>query len=431
MFNIHRPSGIQFQHDWDHSIPGIDPELMRAPPDPVAGKDVWPNRIGYDITMKSEPWRRGYYEAMMGLCKAAEVRDGYLAHKQTKVSFPPELVRSPSNPYPKPPPPGSGLETPDIEDCEATFETPDFHYVRLLTTKGFSREQRMDAGLAYAMWLDRCGHTATAESLYRWCMGLALDGVSQPRVIVNPDTGVISAKAPYVTGNILTTSEALASFRARTGDISAALNIYLSTLRARRAAPQAPLGRQYPPRPPDLSLKSIDSVVRWLTSLFNQPAFAPPPPSGDEPYERKASEECEEAALMAYVGEILFAKTARRKEGLAWTNNATEIAEKRLQDPRLNGKGIKTCQQCFQTGLGNLKNMAGQLAREKEQSTKNSQSSLGGWFFGEGREDRLLAEKDWAVEEEANRDRQARFEEQQLNARLNSMISSNSSWSVT
>lgn len=429
---LHRPSNLLTQDTWDPTLPCIDANIIRTPPGKSRDDEqLWPKRIGYDITMKSEAWRRGYFEAMMGLCKGAEMIDGYLTSAKTGLCYPPENVRSASNPYPRPLAPGVPSETPNEEDCYPTLEKADFHYVRLLTTNGFTRRQRMDGGIAYALWLDHTGRNEMAEAMYRWSLDLALAGVhDEKHATIDPRTAVISANAPYVTPNILSSAEALASFRARTGDIPAALSIYLSTLRARRSAPTAPRNRQYPPPKPDLSLKNVDSVIGFITSLPFRPEVPYPPPSGDQVFERTTMGACEEAALMAYVGEILFAKGGRQEDGLAWTRDATHVAEDKILDKKLDDKGRKTCQQCLHTGLENWCRMVAQLSREKNELEDAARSKPRIWFSWDNDRENWLREGDWKTEEMKIRSKLGKLEDERAMARLNAMISSHSSWLV-
>ena len=358
---------LKYQDDYDASIPGIDPIEIRTRPEDLNGEKAWDNRIGFDITAKSEEWRRGYWEAIMTLCKAAEMRDGFMTHPKIGTAYPPQYIRSEANPYPKPLPPQIPFPIADESECYRTLEKPSFHYIRLLTTKGFTPEQRMHTGVAYANWLDLCGQTDQAEQMYKWSLDRAVEGVSNPDTFVDLRTGVIRPTAPYVTPNIITVTTALASHHARSDHISPALNIYLSVLRARKASPPAPRSRQYPATKPDLSLTNFESVIRWTRSLFRNPKFPPPPRSGDHVFERAASNECEEAALVAYVGEILFARGNRRAEGLAWTRDATDTAEEMGRDGLLEHSAKQVCSQCLHTGLQNWTSMTKQLAREKEE----------------------------------------------------------------
>ncbi|KAL9054968.1 MAG: hypothetical protein Q9162_003823 [Coniocarpon cinnabarinum] len=457
-FIVHRPSDLLLQDEiWDTSLPFADDAELHTPPPMFTpeelkrGETMWKSRIGYDITMKSEPWIRGYFEAMMGMAKGAEMREGYMTYTEDRQTYAPQHIRSDENPYPVPLPPLSGKQCPDITDCWRAFEDPVFHYKRILTTKGFNDEQRMEAGLAYASFLDHKQQYAEAKNMYQWSFKLALRNLPSnipDEAVVNISSGIIKPQAPLVTPNVVACSSAYARHLASTERIREALEVYISVLRARRDAEPAPRNRQYPPSGADLSLKNIDSIIQWIISLPTSPDFPPPPPSGNEALERKRSEECEDAALSLYVAEILFAKMNRRREGLAWTRDATEIAQKRMHDKLLDKKGVKSCEKCVHEGLKNWKSMLGQLANEQ----KAASNSLRGpslddkpklepksesWFWrglhsvtGSSEDQVLLAEQDWVQEERDVAKRLAQFEEDLLNARLNAVISANSSWFV-
>ena len=453
-FFIHRPTDIVKQEEvWDKSLPFADEAELRTPLPmftPVEFErnvHMWPYRIGYDITMQSEAWRRGYFEAMLGLAKATEMREGYMTYKEDGASYPPQNIRSEANPYPVPLPPMSGKECPDISQCWPTFEPPEFHYKRILTTKGFNQRQRMDAGLAYASYLDHLGQHDQAEVMYRWSFDRALELLPTEittKSILDTKTGVIKPDAPYVTPNIITCSTAFARHYADTGRINEALGIYLSVLRARRNSPSAPRGRQYPPPTQDLSLSNVDSIIQWLTSLASLPVFPDPPSLGTEQFERTKSDECEEAALSLYVAEILFAKMGRRREGLTWTQQATEVAEKRRKDKLLDTKGVKVCEQCLYEGLQNWKAMLGALAREQKAASGGPKDPVTGakaepksesWFWkrlndiaSSSPDQGLLEERDWIREERQIAKRVAQLEEDQLNARINAAIATDSNW---
>ncbi len=74
-------------------------------------------RMGYDITAKSENWCRGYYETLMMTARASEHLDGWVVDKTRKIVFPPDVVRGPSNPNPKPIPAGAS-SAPLEENCD-------------------------------------------------------------------------------------------------------------------------------------------------------------------------------------------------------------------------------------------------------------------------------------------------------------------------
>ena len=456
-FFVHRPTGLVMQQDvWDKTLPFSDDPELRTPPAMFTpaeferGEPMWPNRIGYDTTMQSEAWQRGYFETMMGMARGSEMREGYMTFKGDRSAYAPQHVRSNENPYPVPLPPTSGKECPDISECWPSFESPYFHYKRILTTRGFTSRQRMDAGLAYASYLDHKGEHDHAGAMYRWSFDLAIHGLPpdvRPESVVDVATGVIMPNAPFLTPNIVTCSTAIARHFADTDRTNEALATYLSVLRGRRTAQSAPRSRQYPPQGPDLSLRNVDSIIQWLTSLPFHPEQPPLPPTGNEPFERKRSEECEEAALALYVAEILFAKMGRRSEGLSWARDATETSDTRMKDKLLDKKNAKVCEQCLNEGLKVWTGMLSVLAHEQKVANGSQRPQLTtgqelpkseSWFWrglasmtsSASSADGLLKEQDWVSEERKVAKRLAQFEENLLNARLNAAIAGNSSWFV-
>lgn len=422
---------LSVSQDLDKSIPGLDETAMRAEPDKVPD-DMWKSRIGYDVSQKSESWRSGYWESMMGMAKSAEMLVGYLTYSRgpdaDMKTYPGHRIRSEQNPYPTPIPPGleHKLRIPDEEDCSVAYESPDFHYLRILTTKGFSRKQRLDTGVAYAVWLDASNRPQLAEQMYRWSLDLACEGVPQAAdKIVDRKTCTIQATAPFVTNSILQVVTALASHHARHENISSSLNMYLSILRAHRAAPEAPLARQYLAPGPDYSLTNIDSILRYIAAIPWPGKYLGQITTGDEPFERTQRSKCEEAAIMTYVGEILFSRSGKRAEGLSWTRDAAAIAEQGHLDEKLDAPGREVCTQCFDTGLGNWKKMVGQLATEKAQRQQQGVAKAAGWLWASRSaivDDALVEQADWKEEERRVTDKIADFEEARLNRRLNAMI---------
>ena len=71
-------------------------------------------RSGYDITAKPEPWRRGYYEALLGAARAAEFLDSCTKDKTRDLVFSKIAVIGPSNPNPRPPVSYTHLTLPTI-----------------------------------------------------------------------------------------------------------------------------------------------------------------------------------------------------------------------------------------------------------------------------------------------------------------------------
>jgi len=327
--------------------------------------------------------------------------ENWVNDKKRALCFPKEQMEGPSNPYPKPVWPGSP-SAPKEEDCGPVFDSPKLFYTRILTTKGLSRKQQIKAGLAYAAWYDFKGEHSTAAALHHWAVELAVAGLSTPdqpaatsltrSSFMNKDTGIIPSSAPYTTGNILTATVALASHIARFGSSAPnsvtstssplqALPLYLSILRARRIAATAPPETFYPAPEADYSLTTVSSISLWLRSLPFRPHMTADTTTGDEPYTRTVLSDCEDAALMNYVGEVLYASTLddssaaktssttlldkRRREALGWTRDAVRIAERGAADERLDAKGRKTCMQCLGAGLENWSNMVGALAKEE------------------------------------------------------------------
>jgi len=97
---------------------------------------------------------------------------------------------------------------------------------------------------------------------------------------------------------------------------------------------------------------------------------------GDEPYMRTAASDCEDAALMNHIGEILYAATLtqqrsagtdrRRREALSWTRDAVRIAEIGAADTRLGEDVKERCMQCLGAGLENWSKMVGALAQDEK-----------------------------------------------------------------
>lgn len=394
-----------------------------------------------DITAKSEEWRRGYYEAMMLYAKAAEHMDGWVVDKSRNIVFPPGVMIGPSNPYPKPLPPGY-KGAPKEENCELRFESPDAIYLRILSTLGFTNRQRIEAGLAYASWLDYKGVTGPASIILEDAVHLAAsERPNLPSDPIDRTTWTLNEAAGSPSENLLSALTAYATFRARHGDVSAALPILVSILRARRALPSQP------PATSQLLTSALESSAQnkgpWflLTSLFIPPPYPPPPPDGTAPPVRDAGELCQEAALSLHIGEIMYASSSSssssspssgREEGLAWTREAVDVAEEQLHrlppPPPRAGKGDDaraTCRECLATGLSNWATMVARLAREEEEAAeaakekkKGGEKGKGtaGWFgslWSEGvakAEDKSLPSR-WAAEAKVIEERQRRVKD--------------------
>ena len=259
-------------------------------------------KTGYDISEMPEPWRRGYSQVLMGCAHAAEHLDGWVRDKTRKAVFPPDVVVGPSNPKPKRLL-NSSAAPPREEDCEPAYESPHHYYLKLLTTKGFTTRQRLDAALSYADWLRFKRLPESARDVHGWALDIAEAGMRARAAPIDRRTGVLKADATDVSSNMLLAATALGTHHAQTGDLAAALPIFLSVLRAQQALPPADPALAKRPRPPQ------ESKLLRTVRTFISPTYPPPPPTGDEPATRTPAALCAEAATMAHVGEVLFAAT--------------------------------------------------------------------------------------------------------------------------
>lgn len=372
------------------------------------GKGIEIGENGFDVSRKSEPWRRGYFQALMGAAKAAENLDGWMTDRKQRISAPAEYVVGPSNPRPKPMPAGQ-KKVPREEDSEPASPSAETFYIKILTTNGFETGQKLDAALAYADWLDYKGLKETAGDMYKWAMDIAAGGLPvDASKVVDRKTGVLknNSNAP-ASENVLRVSTALAVHHAKQGNLSSALSIFTSVLKARRSSPTPEPGATstFPALP--ASPKTDDAISSLFYSIRNMlvPAkYPPPPPSGNEPPVRTPSAICSEAALMTYIGEIIYASSSK-ETGLAWTRDAVDTAEAtilELGSPTIDSEDNprQRCAECLKVGLENWRTMVGNLAaraeREELQAAEKAQSS---WL---GREKNVKAKalerKRWEAE---------------------------------
>lgn len=378
---------------------------------------------GWDVSMKSEAWRRGYWEALMGAGKAAERLEGMVKRRDQgkwdlKVLVPKECIPGPENKKPRPMPYGMGgpWRPDEVEDA---FPSPEKFYLRILTTKGFTSGQRVEAALSYADWCDFKGLHETAEKLLEWGMDIAVAGAestrSEPsRNVVSRRTGVIdSSKSNSVTTNILKVSTAMGVHFAQAGEIKKALPIFLSILKARKDLPAEPAYAI-----PEQSKRQESSGGIWpylnvIKDWLIEAPFPPPPPSGDEVPFHTLKEACEEVGLMTYIGEILYA-TSSQEKGLSWTRDAVDAAEAIMWVMKEEGReeGKERCQECLQTGLENWKKMARKLAvtaelRERDLLLQEKEKKNKPIWFGDNYE----KQKEKAHEETQRwRDEEAQIE---------------------
>ncbi|KXT10174.1 hypothetical protein AC579_3427 [Pseudocercospora musae] len=341
-------------------------------------------RGGFDISGKTWPWKAGYFEAIMGCAQAAEHLEGMVLDQTRGLVFPKEFMIGPSNPDARPTPPYMKA-APREEHCTAPFPPPETFYMRVLSARGFTTAQQLDAALSYAHWLELKGRNEAAAAMYTRGVHVAtaaLPDAVQAADVLDANTCTLRDAAPHVTPNLLRASTALAIHRARTGNIAESLPILVSVLRARRTAPISPSPgpEPEPPHRPAFGLWNF---------LFVPPQFPDPPPSGDTPLIRTSSEpSCSDAELMLYIGEIIFASSSKSdggwqrhaaEEGVAWTKKAVAIADAQLakparasaSDPERENEREK-CRECLVTGVGNWELMLQRLAHQEQPVAKCS-----------------------------------------------------------
>lgn len=372
-----------------------------------------------DISAMPESWRRGYYEALLLYCQASEHVEGWVLDKKRKTVFPPDLVRGPSNPNPKPIPPGAKA-APREEDCiSAGFPVPDDCYLKLLATEGLTTKQRMDAALAYANWLEHKGALGPAAIMLEDALNMAIEQMtsiapdSQP--VLDPKTMALINKAGFLPSeNLLKCLTGVATFKARHEDVSAALPILISILQARRSLPS----KQKPDR--DAEVRAFyahnKGNVQKVIDFFSEAPYPPPPPDGSAPPIRDSKELCEEAALDLHIGEIMFTmQPSTREQGWAWTREGVDLAEEQLhkvleERKKESQDAKKTCRECLASGLSNWATMVRMMAREEEEEAKAKAGgkSTAGWFglwTGEAVKENVGR---WAAEEQLCEERTRR-----------------------
>jgi hypothetical protein len=332
-------------------------------------------KAGFDVTAKSEEWRQGYFEVLMGMAGAAERLDGWVTDKWRRNVWAPEFVESSTNPRPKAVLPGMP-EVPDEEHRVPAAEAPETFYLKIITSKGFTTYQRLSAALGYADWLNFRKLPDSAEEMYRWALDIAISGLPtpEPSTIIDPGTGVLSSTAPKeaVTPNVIYAATSLATFMAEQRRTTSALPVFVSLLRARVNADEAHVPRTN-------NLKD-SSLIGTIVSLLSEPDYPPVPSSGDEPFLRKESDRCEEAALKSYIGEILFAtagsSSTQRQQGLSWVRDAVSTSKlaQSLEPIRTNDDIRKKCEQCEEVGLeswGKIMTYLAAEAREKRDAANS------------------------------------------------------------
>lgn len=375
-----------------------------------------------DVSAMPEPWRRGYFEAMMLYASAAEHLDGWVLDKTRNVVFPPEVVIGPSNPRPKPIPAGA-QSAPREEDCTVAYASPNDIYLRILLTVGFSDRQRMDAALAFANYLEFKGASGPASIMYERALDLAVSSrpLNTPSPVDDKTWALKNDAANIPTANILTSLTAMATFQARSGNISSALPIFVSILQARRSLPAVDTNTKSPLLQEGSSGSQFYNAWKLILSLLTPPPYPSPPDDGNSPPTRGPKEQCEEAALLLHIGEIMYAtRASSREEGLAWTREAVDIAEEQLHKlgsatatmTAAEERASKTtCRECLSTGLSNWAVMVARLAREEAAKQDGRQPGKTGWFGLWGDEGKPEDRDRWAAEEKVIQERQRRAAE--------------------
>lgn len=357
--------------------------------------------INCDISAMSEEWRRGYFEAIMLAAKAAEHLDGWVRDTTRNVVCAPEFVIGPSNPRPKPIPAGRP-HAPREEDCEQAYPVADNWYVKILATTGLTPRQKMEAALEYATFMEYKNRTEGPEALYNFALAEASSSLDPANLPYNTKSYVITRNTPVPSMNVLDALTAIANHKARQGDISSALPIYISLLKSRRSLSDTP------PATARVPSKTTSPYERFV-KFFAPPAYPAAGPDGAQPPWRNPYERCQEASLNLYIGEILYA-TSSRDEGLAWTRDGVDMAEEQLRALGAATKDKETkqiCRECLGTGLENWQTMVSQLARAEEAKKNNGSKSNMFSFWGTSPD----AEGRWAAEEAVVQERTRRTRE--------------------
>lgn len=396
--------------------PGADGEGLVRLSDAVGADDVGGV---FDVSAKSEPWRRGYHDVLMSLALAAEHLDGWVHDRRRDLYFPGETVLGPSNPRPKPVRPGSPA-APREEDCETFFPSAAHFYDKILATRGFTERQYVDAALGRAAWEEFSATKGSPEGLaaadeaYRKAVQIASAEQSMKELydgttyaLAEPGRRRQSNSTATITpsDNLLRALTALGEYRARTGDIASAMPILLSVLRARRSLARPSPEKQTPPpkkkteggKAPVIDLR--DFLGPLLAFAQSKSEYPPAPSDGREPPVRDSLGLCREAALDVYIGEMMYATATAagsdgpgREEGVAWTREGVDVAEEQLHslgppdekevglDDRAEAR--RTCRECLATGLANWRLMAAELAAEERtrEEERGRQAGKGGWL---------------------------------------------------
>lgn len=405
-----------------------DPAIEGAGVAELTEGGVWIGDVGnagFDVTAKSEPWRRGYYQALMMLAKSAEFLDECYTPKDRKEGFFKDQLIGPSNPYPRPIYPGQSLP-PHEDDVVRIAPPPEEYYMKILTTRGFSTKQKIDAALAHASYLEYKSLPDAAARMYDWAMSLATENIAPSALPFDQKTLVLLDGVRNASANVLEILTSIATLKAKTGDVPSALPILVSVLRARRSLPAA--DTYATPAGPTLgTAMSWENLSGIAKRVLLPPAYPPVPDDGMSPPVRDARELCEEAGLNLYIGEIVYTSDASaREEGVGWTREAVDTAQEQLH--RLGPKSEDTqakqrCRECLSAGLGNWAKMVDRLAKDElarqasAEAAGGTQKESGSWLglwsdSGNGKKSKKADEAGrWAAEAAVVKERSRRAQD--------------------
>lgn len=361
-------------------------------------------RFGIDVGRKSEEWKSGYVEAILEAGRLAELSQSLVYDAIQRKFFPETTVVGPSNPRPRPV--GDGETPPREENCTRAMPDPQLFYDRVIYGVGFTTKQRLDVIHAAANWLHFSKLEDRADKLYT----LALAEAQKYSQASSASLSASAVPSPS-SANTLTALKQHASHLARTGRVADALPIFLTSLHSLQTNLSKP--NTYDAQSVDVAPEQPTNIVsEWSQKLFRQDIYPLPATTGDEPLSTLSRNEskCLEAELMMYIGEILYSSSPKkRKDGIAWTREATEIAADTLSRVQmikeatknaetaeritgLNRQADKSCKQCLGAAARNWEAMIEEMARDAEQDIERSTSSRGwsAWFSSDASKEKDL-----------------------------------------
>jgi hypothetical protein len=372
-------------------------------------------KLGYDVSMKSEPWRRGYFQCLMDSAKAAEHLDGFMTDWKQRMTAQAEYVHGPSNPNAKTLPGRRNIVMHE-EDSTPSAPPPEVFYMKILTTTGFTQRQKIEAALAYADWLNYKGLDSTARDMYTWAMDIATSGglPYDASSVVDTKTGILKNNGKDIASeNIMRVSTALGVYNVKAGDLTTALSIFTSVLKTRRNLPEEATPRKEK-RPVNSRGTRVpfDEYFEMVRNMFVPPVYPEAPSDGNQPPVRSIGSPCEEAGLMAYIGEIIYASSSK-ETGLAWTRDAVDIAESALLDVKNNKNEAEPrnrCSQCLKVSIGNWRTMVNNLVNEAVQAERAAGAKDKAWYqvgssVKKAVEKKTLERKRWQAEQMIIEDR--------------------------